>query len=726
MRAACGLHADCQRLSFGGRILRPLCAAPAAVHPGNKQPLLATSQEQLQRSLDLGPAVKQAPDFEYVAVAFRSQQRPKRSNVQRRPPRKDAPEGSGACRKIFGEDTGSGYRTLEMVSGDKRLLFEDKNMSSEPQGNTGAATDAASPSDAAEKESRPQPARGSGSNSADVGPSKARRHTANPGCHSAVPQRAIQNAHAARPPQPPQQRQRSSSSGDRAASPTAVAPTPPTVATVTAVTKTASKPVSPPRPRPPAAPPAAAPEAQAGPRPPTGPQPLRPPPARPVPVPAPSAAPVSPALATSSVALPRTASAAAAAPSPRPAATSQSPRHPNYQLRIRVSQPAARHSSLHRRDGRSQPPAAPTDSATSPAGHQPPHSNPGSSPSPSSRHGSQQRIVHWCSRRGLYVEAAASVLLHMSRYELRSHRALYAELRALQPSPEEALPHLAAVLAGDLGLTPLQLRAVLVGQPLVLRVPPLKLAARGAALAAALGLPPPSGPGVGDGDCDGGEGGEEGGGGQLAAIIAAAPDVLTCRNGYDATCGALTSALRMPPGHARALLLREPRLLCRPPGLFHQSLRQLQQQLGLPPPAAAAMAVSEPLLLVVSPGVLRANGVMLRKQLQLTPPQLAAVVSHLPELLARPHGVLREVVWRLTACLMHSKVWQGHISKLLDSPRNVAVALSFGSDRYERLEYLLKTGRDGVMGFKDALSMEVEEFGEVFPEYDGWRRAGGR
>ncbi|KXZ42591.1 hypothetical protein GPECTOR_132g603 [Gonium pectorale] len=175
------------------------------------------------------------------------------------------------------------------------------------------------------------------------------------------------------------------------------------------------------------------------------------------------------------------------------------------------------------------------------------------------------------------------------------------------------------------------------------------------------------------------------------------------------------------------MLLQVPALLRHPPAQYGAALAALGFALGVPPPAAVALASANPALLDVPPGALSANGRLLRAKLQLTPAQLAAVMAAAPWLLARSPGSLAAVVRRLLAALVHSKPWSEQLGRLLNgSGRNVAVALSFGSERYERLEYLARSGRDRVMGFKEALSLEEGEFAEVFPEFAAWRRQHGR
>ncbi|KAG2502190.1 hypothetical protein HYH03_000677 [Edaphochlamys debaryana] len=519
-------------------VATPCSAARRATRPAEDAPTVSGAHEHLQRSLELGPALKQAPDFEYVAVAFKTEKRPRRKQTLRRPPKPGAKEATGAVSKIFGsEEAPNGYRTLEVVSGDKRLLFEDP----------------------------------------PTAPGPAASH----------------------------QDQRERSTPQQAPS---LAPSPPV----------------PPRPRP--------------------------------------SQPTSPvATGEATGPLPTT---RAAAPSPPVASTS----------------------------GRS---------ARAPL----------VGPLPAE------------AMRG--VLKVAQYHAGLPRSFIYRNRALTVELTSLAHADVDAgaqsgagLRALCGALRDGLGLAKPQINAALVAQPHLLRVPPQAALERGQALAQVLGLSTARG-----------SSGSASGGSEVGEVVAGAPDVLMRSDGasgYGASADALAAALALPPEAARALLLREPGLLKHPPTHYPAALGQLRRQLGLSGPAAAQMAAAEPALLTASPGVLAANSAMLRSQLQLCPEALAALAAHGPWLLTRAPGALRAAAGRLGGVLSRSQAWRGGLGRLLASPRNLAVALSFGSERYERLEYLARTGRDGFMGFKDALTAEEDDFAEVFPEFGAWRRAQGR
>ncbi|KAG2432427.1 hypothetical protein HYH02_012998 [Chlamydomonas schloesseri] len=315
------------------------------------------------------------------------------------------------------------------------------------------------------------------------------------------------------------------------------------------------------------------------------------------------------------------------------------------------------------------------------------------------------------------MEAAAVQLLRMPLRAVRANRVFHAELTGLgfgaRGRGPQQLRELLDVLGGGggggLGLAHEQVLHVLLAQPRVMRVKPATLRANVAALAAALQLQPGAEP--------------------LSAAVAAAPDALLQRSpaAYGQCVAALAAALALPrAADACALMLRAPSLLRHPPAFYARSVQQLQSQLALAPDAARALAAAEPGLMCVSPAVLRVNGEELRERLQLSPAQVGAVAAYAPELLAAPPGRLAAAARRLVAALSYSGTWRSQLSRLLASPRNTAVALSFRSDRYERLEYLTRTGRDGAMGFKEALSLEDADFLEVFPGYSQWRREQGR
>ncbi|PNH06289.1 hypothetical protein TSOC_007356, partial [Tetrabaena socialis] len=237
------------------------------------------------------------------------------------------------------------------------------------------------------------------------------------------------------------------------------------------------------------------------------------------------------------------------------------------------------------------------------------------------------------------------------------------------PTPREASRPISAPsisLTAAFGLSTPQLQALVLMQPHLLRLPPRTLAERAAALAAALELAP--------------------GDPQLAEAALAAPDALLQRRAYGDTAAALAKALAatpLPPGGARGMLRLHPQLLRQPPASFARAVAVLRQHLALPPAAAASLAAAEPHLLVVSPGV------------------VGAVVSHAPELLWRPPGHLRAAASRLASVLQHSSSWrEKELPRLLGHARNLAVALSFRNERYERLEHLAATSRSGHIGFK--------------------------
>ncbi|EFJ52905.1 hypothetical protein VOLCADRAFT_86366 [Volvox carteri f. nagariensis] len=648
-RVSCSLG-SWVRLAGGGRALRLACAAKGSAQLKVEPLPVVNEQEHLQRSLDLGPAFKQAPAFEYVAVAFRSQPRSKRNKVQQRGVTANT-KHQGGIKKIFGKvDDGQAYRTLEMVSGDRRLLFE----STEGGGNATAASGAIKQHESAAL---------LGNTDASTATADTVKTPANP-----VRTRRRADRQLAKLKQP----------GPRAYT------SPGTAARTLESRRNSFRPV---------------------------------------------ASRMAPAAAECPL---RQGNPADASRVPSwPDTTNPSDEQPTQttvnvpdrtsnmrDAAIPVSVSRLHHlASTDTSIGQQQEPKQPIPPQTSHSQQERKHPQPSPQRRAAARH--SQRVVAAAAgvdilaadARAVAGErlAAAAALLQMPVKELHRYRGFCSELRALELSPA-ALAALCGVLVQDLGLAPPQLCAVLLRQPHVLRVPPGVLARRGAALALELQLPPPLGPG---------------GGGPLAAIVVAVPDVLLRRSEFAGTTAALAEALVLPPADALALLCGEPQLLRHQPGFFALSVAQLREQLGLSPAAAAALAAAEPQLLSVSPGVLHANGALLRSRLQLQPEQLAEMAARAPELLIRSPGVLRAVVQRLTAVLSHSAAWREALPRLLASPRNLAVALSFGSDRYDRLEYLAATGRDRIMSFKEGLSLSAEEFQEVFPEYlyNDWRKA---
>ncbi|GIL75696.1 hypothetical protein Vretimale_15253 [Volvox reticuliferus] len=630
----------CLCLGRGGRTLRLACTAQRLVHITPKSAPIARDKEHLQRSLDVGAAFKQAPNFEYVAVAFRSQPRSK----HRKGPQRDSGitfKHEGGLRKIFGETDGDhGYRTLELVSGDRRLLFEPV-----------CGVNGANPAS-------PKVVAGSSVVLGNDGESHGLLVATSERVHLPIPHKRGQ----ARPKRQHPQLQMQRSRGHLCSCASGAVLTAPGSATQLGAPGSSDLVLRQSLPTPHGEPALAAHRA----------------------------------AARDTRGEPCQTSSPGALISMRTAAT-------GHRIGTAVSGSSISHEQvLEVQSDPLQPEQQPQ-------------------PQPDRElHVQHSRQLHIAKRRarrvavapGAYLTAAerleaAAELLQLPSTELRRYRGFCSELRTLELS---ALAALCGVLVQVLGLSAPQLCAVLLRQPHVLRVPAGVLARRGAALALELKLPPPPGPG---------------GGGPLATIVVAAPDVLLRRGDFAGTAAALAAALALPLTEALELLQREPQLLRHPSRFYALGMAQLREQLGLQPPAAVALAMAEPQLLAVSPSVLRENGTMLRSRLQLHPEQLAEIVARAPELLVRSPGALRAVVQRLTAVLSRSAAWREALPRLLASPRNLAVALSFGSDRYDRLEYLSATGRDCIMGFKEGLSLGDEEFKEVFPEYvyNAWRQA---
>ncbi|KAG2439583.1 hypothetical protein HXX76_004935 [Chlamydomonas incerta] len=698
----------------------PLQATQAADGPASST---ASQQQHLQRSLEQGPANKLVVEFDYVAVAFKTE--PRRSSKRRQSQNRRRSSGGssdgegGVVDKLFGgagdNPTDAGYRSLEYVSGDRRVLFEDGAPSAGP---IAAAADITSSHVSCS--SPPQATSTAAVRSAPAPPGRA--------LGGAAPLAA-----AAGRPAPPRRlgsaRARAEATSVRvgAAAQPGAAHVPPRVATSVAASELAREPAL-------AMAAAAAPggglaraEGALG--------------------PARTQMPLPVSVSTGStnvhvgtapgpdavVRLPHVTSM----PAPGGAGEQQHVRDRKQQPRQGGSRsdairPASSSSSSSNSSSNiissagSQGVSSPTGrDARSRVKSQP--SSGGSSGRSSDASASKAKdndgahtgaLPHTAADADM--EAAAVELLRVPRRAVRANRVFHAELTGMGFSARgggpQQLRELLEVLGGGgggggggLGLPHEQAVHVLLSQPRVMRVAPADLHARLAALAAALDLPLGAQP--------------------LAAAVAAAPDALLQRTpaAYRQCMAALAAALALPrAADARGLMLRAPSLLRHPPAFYARSVQQLQSQLALAPEAARALAAAEPGLLCVSPGVIRANGAELRERLQLSAAQVGALAGYAPELLAAPPGRLAAAARRLVAALSFSAAWRAQMPRLLASPRNTAVALSFRSDRYERLEYLARTGRDGAMGFKEALSLEEVDFAEVFPGYSEWRREQGR
>lgn len=300
---------------------------------------------------------------------------------------------------------------------------------------------------------------------------------------------------------------------------------------------------------------------------------------------------------------------------------------------------------------------------------------------------------------GFLQRAAAQLGVNVK--QLCVHRSLRSQVQLFQGCPDD-LAALVGALRGGLGLSPTQLRHIVMAQPLLLELRLELLLERAAAVAAVLEVPLPSR--------------------ELAQALASTPDVLMRKGCLTETREALAAALQLPAEPALWLLRREPQLLYTPPAFFRQCVALLESELGLAAADARQLAGREAQLLSTPPSVLSRNLAMLRKECQLDTPLLAAMVQLVPSLVCRSPGQLRAATHRLLALLHGDDAWRTQLPRLLASPRNLAVALSFDSGRYVRLDYLHHTGRGAAMSFKEALSVEADEFHEVFPEFEAWRR----
>lgn len=155
-------------------------------------------------------------------------------------------------------------------------------------------------------------------------------------------------------------------------------------------------------------------------------------------------------------------------------------------------------------------------------------------------------------------------------------------------------------------------------------------------------------------------------------------------------------------------------------------VQELSLQLGLTPLAAAQFAVRQPSLLCSPRARLASNINCLVSTFKLDPPALLQLIEAMPQLLVASPGPLSTNVRFFHKVMRYSPAWSVQLPKLVSSPHNLAVALSFDSSRFHRLQYLVMTGRDRGIGYKSALSMLAADFSEMYPGYELWRHEWGR
>ncbi|KAG1681584.1 hypothetical protein FOA52_014092 [Chlamydomonas sp. UWO 241] len=148
----------------------------------------------------------------------------------------------------------------------------------------------------------------------------------------------------------------------------------------------------------------------------------------------------------------------------------------------------------------------------------------------------------------------------------------------------------------------------------------------------------------------------------------------------------------------------------------------LEEELGISRPASLALARSEPALLRLAPGALRATLTGISRELGggLGSKALTEMVERNPALLLQSAGLTLTYARRLHGLLSRSEAWASQLQALLANPRNLAVALSFDTSRYDRLDYLVTTRRDRLITYKSALTMPVPEWDDMYPGYRAW------
>mmetsp|Transcript_20964 Transcript_20964/g.45882 ORF Transcript_20964/g.45882 Transcript_20964/m.45882 type:complete len:563 (+) Transcript_20964:178-1866(+) len=243
---------------------------------------------------------------------------------------------------------------------------------------------------------------------------------------------------------------------------------------------------------------------------------------------------------------------------------------------------------------------------------------------------------------------------------------------------------------------------------------------------------------------------------EVLACVEQAPELLTQPADYPEVVSALLLTISTDIKAVAKLLRRHPRLLVeykrgnRPHGSaasnnvsvasdqagahsrglymerFQHVLSTLGELLGVAAPDARALALREPALLTTLPGPMSAAAHAISSTFRVEQEVLRDMVTHSPELLCASPGVLDTTCRRFHTVMKRSEAWSQQLPKLLGHPRNLSVAISFDTSRYDRLSYLVTTRRDRGISYKEALTMPDEDFVDMYPGYIGWWKEQGR
>lgn len=157
--------------------------------------------------------------------------------------------------------------------------------------------------------------------------------------------------------------------------------------------------------------------------------------------------------------------------------------------------------------------------------------------------------------------------------------------------------------------------------------------------------------------------------------------MLTQVKPYTDVLQALQECLHLRDNAAAARLARqEPQLLCCVPARFKGVVSALMQ-LSMPFEHARQLVSQAPYILAMNPASLHSNIRMLLGTFQLDRQAVASMAVQLPGLLAASPGVFAISCQRLKRTAYGSAAWRPQLLKLVQQPRNLAVAVSFDSSR---------------------------------------------
>ena len=189
---------------------------------------------------------------------------------------------------------------------------------------------------------------------------------------------------------------------------------------------------------------------------------------------------------------------------------------------------------------------------------------------------------------------------------------------------------------------------------------------------------------------------------EVARLVLQAPALLVNKTCYGDVLTALSKSMHVEPWQLGGLVQQHPELLSRPDcDGFSAVMDTLSDLLGLRPAEATQLVLREPCVLLGSSEIVRRNLTCILVTFDLDAGTLREMVEHVPELLSTSPGVLPVRCQRLMKLLKSSASWRKQVGRLMSQPRNLAVAVSFNTAHYDRLDYLVTTQRDTGISYKE-------------------------